>query len=172
MLDSALHTMSPFGERVAIPVQGCTLDGQLHRTEAPQGAWGLLLVHPYPLLGGSMHDPVVTEVFRRAPILPALGWSGPSLLHIRLPQTLAQLKHSARLPPALRAAAPPPRHRQAAASPAFAAVLRYNQRGVGRSGGSRSIRCRADLEDVPAVVAFLLGALPPGPGPQRIAVVG
>lgn len=61
--------------------------------------------------------------------------------------------------------------RAAIASPAFAAVLRYNQRGVGRSSGSRSVRCRADLDDVAAACAYLRDQLPLGPE-RRICVVG
>lgn len=57
--------MGALGERVVIEVPGARLDGQLHRKAVPGGGGaGLLVLHPYPLLGGSMADPVVTEVFR------------------------------------------------------------------------------------------------------------
>lgn len=57
----------------------------------------MLILHPYSLLGGSMSDHVVSELFRAA-----------------------------------------------AASPAVAVALKYNQRGVGRSSGSRNVRGRED----------------------------
>ena len=52
---------------VVVETPGSKLEGQL--VVNPTGRLsdvGLLLVHPYPLLGGSMHDAVVSELFRRA----------------------------------------------------------------------------------------------------------
>ena len=50
--------------RIAIQLdQGVKLDAQLH-VKAGSDSVAVLIVHPYPLLGGSMYDPVVSEVFR------------------------------------------------------------------------------------------------------------
>ena len=88
---------------------------------------GLLLVHPYSLLGGSMHDGVVTELFR-----------------------------------------------QAMEGGQFGAVLRYNQRGVGLSSGSRlslwNLRGQEDAADVIELVDFLAGRLEGQR--KRVVVVG
>jgi alpha/beta superfamily hydrolase len=43
--------------------RGVRLDAQVHTKHATDNV-GVLIVHPYPLLGGSMRDPVVIEVFR------------------------------------------------------------------------------------------------------------
>jgi alpha/beta superfamily hydrolase len=113
---------------IALPGGGAALEAELHldRAGARRPAAALLVVHPFKLLGGSMHDAVVSEIFR-----------------------------------------------QAACSNAYGAVLRYNQRGVGASGGAllalRDLRGGADAADVLAVVDFLRGHLPP---PARVVVVG
>ena len=87
---------------------------------------GLLLLHPYSRLGGSMLDPIVSELFRAAAAHPAIG-----------------------------------------------CVLRYNQRGVGRSGGRRSLLGAADdLADALALCEYLAAQLPQGPLPGRLLVAG
>ena len=58
---------------------------------------GVLILHPYALLGGSMADYVVSELFG-----------------------------------------------QCAASPEVSVVVKYNQRGVGRSSGSKNVRGKED----------------------------
>lgn len=55
-------------QRITIQVPGAMLDAQLHvDKEAQNRDVGLLLCHPYPLLGGTMQDPVVAELYRWGP---------------------------------------------------------------------------------------------------------
>ncbi|KAG7674599.1 hypothetical protein NADE_008361 [Nannochloris sp. 'desiccata'] len=92
---------------------------------------GVLIIHPYAGLGGSMNDFVVAEL-----------------------------------------------HRQAVASQNFALVMRYNQRGVGRSKGRRfafkNLRGDQDVADVPHMVEFLSTQLssPDSSSNARIIVIG
>ncbi|PSC76865.1 band 7 [Micractinium conductrix] len=85
------------------------------------GGAAAVILHPYALLGGSMNDPIVTELFRAA-----------------------------------------------TASPAFSLVLRYNQRGVGRSAGRINILGGDDMADVLDVVEYAAAQLP---GPEKHVVL-
>lgn len=63
--------------------------------------------------------------------------------------------------------------RAAAAHPAIGTVMRYNQRGVGRSGGRRSLLGAADdMGDALALCEYLAAQLPRGPLPGRLLVAG
>lgn len=76
--------------------------------------------------------------------------------------------------------APPPCTRTACASKRFHAVLRYNQRGVGASSGSKSLTGASDCSDIPHMLSFLLQQMtnttPPTatgqPPDARVWVVG
>lgn len=99
------------------------------RASRPGGAAAVIL-HPYSLLGGSMQDPVVLELFR---CVPACAWVGGWTIAGRM----ASQGRSAPFPcpPLTSLLTCLPACSAAAASPAFSLVLRYNQRGVGRSSG-------------------------------------
>jgi hypothetical protein len=59
--------------------------------------------------------------------------------------------------------------RLAKASPEVRTVLRYNQRGVGGSGGVKSVWGAKDCVDVAAVCKYILGLHRP---PQHLYIVG
>lgn len=68
-------------------------------------------------------------------------------------------------------------NRAACASKLFRAVLRYNQRGVGESTGSKSLTGAADCSDIPHMLSFLLQQITPQgtaaqPPDARVWVVG
>ena len=112
--DAHIHRRSPW--RRCLP----TPDSQ-HSPPLPPG---VLILHPYSLLGGSMSDHVVCELFRAC-----------------------------------------------AASPRCSVVLKYNQRGVGRSSGSRNVRGRDDAADVMDLIDFVCAQMPTGSA-RRVVVVG
>ncbi|KAL4854510.1 hypothetical protein ACK3TF_004687 [Chlorella vulgaris] len=60
--------------------------------------------------------------------------------------------------------------RVASASPAFSLVVRYNQRGVGRSSGSVNVRGKEDMADVLDVVEWAAEQLPGSD--KQVAVIG
>jgi alpha/beta superfamily hydrolase len=61
--------------KISLPGGGAALEAELHldRAGARLPAAALLVVHPYKLLGGSMHDAVVSEIFRQAVLSNTYG---------------------------------------------------------------------------------------------------
>eukprot|EP00884_Botryococcus_braunii_P023545 jgi/Botrbrau1/9875/Bobra.0080s0010.1 len=87
-----------------------------------RGTLGIVIVHPYPLLGGFYNDPVVSAIYR-----------------------------------------------QALAAPDVNTVIKYNQRGVGKSEGSKSIWGYRDCQDLTVICKYLLALQN---GPQALYVIG
>ena len=108
---------------------------------------GLVLFHPYALLGGCCDDPIVRSLFRSN--LPAASPKPHIMLsHLSSHSTF---------------------RREAVQSAAFHTVVRYNQRGVGSSSGFKSIWGGQDMADAISLCHHVLN-MPEGP--THLHVVG
>ena len=120
---SACHMASihfPGTKQVNIPVENGNLEAEIHTKPADRSV-GVIICHPYSLLGGSMTDYVVSELFNCC-----------------------------------------------ARNQDISVVLKYNQRGVGKSTGSRNIFGKQDAMDLPKLVEFLLRELSNG----QVIIIG
>ncbi len=119
------------------------------------GTLGVVIVHPYPLLGGFFNDPVVSAIYRSAVALLSCPFFAANLAVINIAKLLMFLVCMY--------------FRQALAAPDVNTVIKYNQRGVGQSGGSKSIWGYRDCQDLTVICKYLLALQN---GPQSIYVVG
>lgn len=117
-------------------------------TNFSRGGGAAIILHPYSVLGGSMNDPQCLELMR----------CGVGRLTVQDP-----------LPAAASPASQPPAHpcccRVASASPAFSLVVRYNQRGVGRSSGRCVGSLLPPLLPQPAAAYIATAAVTRAPSP-------
>ena len=111
-----------------------------------QGGLGLIIFHPYAHLGGSCDDPVVLTIFRHD------IYSSASITAVSHQQTSTGCLC-----------------RQAMRTEAVQTVVRYNQRGIGASSGSKSVWGVLDLADAVSVCQHVL-SLPDGP--KQLHLIG